>query len=147
MTIDHIRDTNIFIGNSNDARDIDHLRILGIKSVLNVANDLEDPWFHGDFRNYKVSLRDGEGNQLYQYVLALQVLLTLLSRGEKVLLHCGAGVSRSPGIAAAALVLRGKAKDLEEGIKKIAVDRQHIHVSHHHLPLLREAIKQLAGAP
>jgi protein-tyrosine phosphatase len=143
MTINQIGDTNLFVGNSNDARDIDNMRRLDITSSLNVAKDLEAPWFHGNFNNYKVSLLDGPGNKTYQYVLATQVALTLLGAGEKLLIHCHSGMSRSPAIAAIVLVLLGKVGTLLEAYNLICRCRPVAHINDAHWPLMEEALEEL----
>jgi hypothetical protein len=140
MTISKIGATKIYVGNSNDARDIDHMRKLGIRSVVNVAKDLEDPWFHGDHRCWKIPLLDGPGNELYRYVLALQVVMTLLRADEKVLLHCHAGQSRSPAIACGALVLLGMASTLEEALAIVRMNREETNVASAHWDPLRQAV-------
>jgi len=145
MTINKIGPTEIYIGNSNDARDIDHLRRLGIRSVLNVAKDLEDPWFHGDHRCWKVPLLDGPGNEVYRYIIALQIMTTLLSAGDKVLLHCAAGASRSPAIACGVLVLLKVAPTLEAALVIVNQSREGVNIQSGHWDPLRQAIKQLGS--
>jgi hypothetical protein len=144
MTINKIGATEIYIGNSNDARDIDHLRKLGIRSVVNVAKDLEDPWFHGDHRCYKIPLLDGTGNELYRYVLALQLMMTLLRAGEKVLLHCNAGQSRSPAIACGVLVLLDQAPTLEVALAVVHGCREEVNIAPAHWEPLRQAVEIVA---
>lgn len=140
MTIHQIADTNLYVGNSNDARDIDNLRRLGIKRVLNVATDLEGPWFHGDYRNYKIPLTDGPGNQLYQYQLALYTATTILSHGEKLLIHCHAGISRSPSIAAACLVFLKKARTIEEALQIVKRHRPEANPAPIHIQELKKIL-------
>jgi hypothetical protein len=143
MTIRKIGDTNIFVGNSNDSRDINTQRRLGIRSVVNVAKDLEGPWFHGDFRNYKVSILDGPGNETYQYVLAAQIVLELLNNGEKVLLHCVGGVSRSPAIATMVLSLLDKNLSLVQSSEIVKQSRPCTHINAAHWPLMKQAYQRL----
>jgi rhodanese-related sulfurtransferase len=143
MTIECIADTNIYIGNSNDSRDINNLKRLGISNVVNVAKDLEGPWFHGEFRNYKIPLLDGPGNKVYQYVIALQILQTLLARDKKVLLHCHAGQSRSPAVASAMLVLLGKSTSLQEAFNIVKASRSVANVQQAHWPMLEQALQRM----
>lgn len=141
MTIERISDTNIYVGNSNDSRDIDTLKRMGIRTVVNVAKDLEGPWFHGEFRNYKIPLLDGPGNEPYQYVIALQVIQALLSRGKKILLHCHAGQSRSPAIASAMLVLLRKASTLKQAYDIVGASRPIANVHKAHWSMLEQALQ------
>ncbi len=143
MTIRQIGNTDLYVGNSNDSRDIDTLKRKGIRSVVNVAKDLEGPWFHGNFRNYKISLLDGEGNKEYQYILAAQTVLTLLRNGEKVLLHCVGGVSRSTGIATMVITRLGVAPTLELSEAIVKESRPCTHINDAHRPLMASAMKQL----
>ena len=143
MTIERISDTNIYIGNSNDSRDIETLKRLGIRNVVNVAKDLEDPWFHGEFRNYKIPLLDGPGNQVYQYVLAVQVMQTLLARDKKILLHCQAGQSRSPAIATLLLVLLGKASSLKQAYRIVCQSRSVANIHKAHWPMLEKTLQRM----
>lgn len=146
MTINKIGESDIYIGNSNDARDIDNLRRLGIKSVVNVAKDLEDPWFHGDHRCYKIPLLDGPGNEIYRYVFALQIVVTLLRAGEKVLLHCHAGSSRSPAVACGVLVLMGLAPTTEAALAVVSASREGVNVAPAHWPCLNQAIEEVRSS-
>ncbi len=146
MTINQIGSSNIYVGNSNDARDIDNLRRLGIRSVVNVAKDLEDPWFHGDHRCYKIPLLDGAGNEVYRYKMALQIMITLLKAGEKVLLHCHAGASRSPAVACGALVLMGQTPTLETALTIVNTSREGVNVQPAHWPLLKQAVEEIQSS-
>jgi protein tyrosine phosphatase (PTP) superfamily phosphohydrolase (DUF442 family) len=146
MTINKIGQTEVYIGNSNDARDIDHLRKLGIRSVVNVAKDLEGPWFHGDHRCYKIPLLDGPGNEVYRYTLALQVVMTLLRAEEKVLLHCQAGQSRSPAVACGVLVLLDQASTLEAALAIVHGCREEVNVAPAHWDTLRQAVEAVRGS-
>jgi protein tyrosine phosphatase (PTP) superfamily phosphohydrolase (DUF442 family) len=127
MTIERIENTNLFIGNSNDSRDINRLRQLGINSVVNVAKDLEGPWFHGEFWNYKIPLYDGPGNKLWQITMAVDIINTLLSNGEKVLVHCHSGMSRSPSIVALVLAVNNICPTLEEAFNFVKTYRSIAH--------------------
>jgi len=143
MTIERVSDTNLYIGNSNDSRDIDKMRKIGITSSVNVSKDLEAPWFYGTFRNYKIGLLDGPGNKPYQYEMAAWVIQCLLRNGEKVLVHCPLGMSRSPGVAAMVLVLLGKAKSLLAAIEIVKASRSIANVNRTHLEPMEKALELL----
>ena len=143
MTTRRIGKTNLYIGNSNDSRDIDTLRRLGIRSIVNVAKDLEGPWFHGHIWNYKIPLYDGPGNELWQYMMAGRVVETLLNKGHKVLLHCAGGVSRSPAIGVLALVLTGIAPDFTTAYKIVRDSRRSANINPAHEPFIKEAIQKM----
>jgi protein-tyrosine phosphatase len=143
MTIRRISNTNLFIGNVNDARDIDNLRNLEIRDVVNVAKDVEGPWFHGDFRNYKVPLLDGAGNEVYHYIMAAEIVLTLLDKNLKVLLHCAGGISRSPAIATICLVCMNKANSLDEAFMIVKDSRSSSDIRPEHWSFMEETLSIL----
>lgn len=90
---------NFYIGNSRAAREYDILKQYSITTVVNVARDLNDPCFSG-ITTIKFGLIDGLSgdNKLSTVIVAVQTILTLLSNGETVLLHCHEGISRSGAI-------------------------------------------------
>ena len=90
---------NLWIGNSFDAKNISVLKEIGIKSVLNVAFDLNDTLPH-DINQVKIGLIDGPGNIIKLFTMAVLALENLLSLGP-VLIHCHEGISRSVAVAAA----------------------------------------------
>jgi hypothetical protein len=96
----------IAIGNSASAITVGALFNCGIEAVLNVANDCfyRRPTvriLYGASR-----LIDGPGNHVYDLARASMILDQLLcKRGGRVLVHCHAGVSRSPIVVATYLVM------------------------------------------
>lgn len=91
----------IWLGDSHAAMDIKSLRQAGITAVLNVAKD----WGFSNYKDpsinyYHVGLIDGSGNEQYEFDAAVHTLESILHDGHKVLVHCHAGVSRSPTIVA-----------------------------------------------
>jgi protein-tyrosine phosphatase len=106
---------NLFVGSSlHDASEVERLRSLGITAILSLQTE-EDIGAEGlnrekkaavaaelAFRNVQVNDFDAADlrRRLPQCVLALD---ELLKAGHTVYLHCTAGVSRSPTVAAAYL--------------------------------------------
>lgn len=91
--------SNLYIGNYDDAATL--RRPSPITAVLNVAADCDDSTLdNAQFRHVKVGLTDGPQNPPYMIELAMDVLGKFLNCGETVLIHCAAGRSRSPHIAA-----------------------------------------------
>jgi atypical dual specificity phosphatase len=106
---------NLFVGASlHDAKEIEHLRSLGITAILSLQSE-EDTGQQGlewekdtaaaaemGFRNVPVNDFDTADLQrkLPKCVLALD---EMLKAGHVVYLHCTAGASRSPTVAAAYL--------------------------------------------
>ena len=99
---------HLFIGNANDACYFTGLNNLGITSILNVAHDLNDPYLdstglHTHIRFFKVGLTDGSANRGGHYTIAKNLLKDLIMHGDKVLVHCHEGRSRSAFITTMAL--------------------------------------------
>jgi hypothetical protein len=90
----------IWIGSSQDAKDLGAIRAAGIDSILNVAEDLQPAlgWKDG-ITHFHVGLRDNS-NAPSLYKAACYVLDALVDSGKKVLVHCHEGRSRSPYIVA-----------------------------------------------
>lgn len=148
--IDQVGDTTLYIGNSNDARDYETLKKKEIYCVVNVAKDLEDPWFHGKFKHYKIGLNDGSHNKTYEYVIAARLVISLLNDGQGVLLHCHEGRSRSPAIAVIALACINWKDDMEEAVEKaeemIKEDRPMIAIKDPHRIHIKSAVAAIRSA-
>jgi len=107
--MDWITDS-IAIGDYEDAQG-DRPRKAGITAVLNVCFEREDFPPHREYERNgvvyaKVPIIDGKENDILMLMAAVDVLYSLLKAGHKVLVHCGAGVSRSPTIVYLCLTLR-----------------------------------------
>lgn len=90
----------IYLGNSHDAinssNGIDH-----ITAILNVAIDLDIPLPKDPNKKYfKSGIIDGGGNTPEQMKASVKALFDLWTAGETILIHCHAGMSRSPTILA-----------------------------------------------
>lgn len=92
----------LWIGNSQDAKNNSELEKNSIRSVFNVAWDLDYRVLPGIIP-VKVGLFDGPGNRESTFALAVNTLVALKKMGP-VMIHCHEGVSRSPTVAAAYLV-------------------------------------------
>lgn len=95
---------NIFLGHEYDAH-MDAVRVNKITALLNVAEDLNDPIYPiYKLLTVKVGLEDSKNNSPGMIDLAVKTLKHLIDQGHTVLLHCRAGMSRSPYILALYLV-------------------------------------------
>ena len=124
--MDQITD-NVYLGNSSDAKNANLLQVNGIKSVLNVAIDLDygKEWASQTFYDIlpcKVGLIDGRGNSFDKFVLAVKTLNYLSDMG-KVLIHCHEGRSRSPAVLAAFLACKDKIS-FDDALRSIWQKRQ-----------------------
>ena len=134
---------HLYIGNCFAASSPEILHELKISSVVNVAQEIHDPYIE-PISNYKFSLQDTPGsmNPISAYVLAAQSVLQLLKMGEVVLVHCQAGISRSTAICCLVLaILHGRT--LQEAFNHISSIRPGVYIMTHHLPLLRPSLDLL----
>ena len=110
--MDFITD-QIAIGHEGEAMNLGFLEKNGITGVLNVAWSLDivydgfsrmDPVYPIEYA--KVGLMDGHGNHPATLVAAVLMLDQLCARHDRVLVHCQAGVSRSPTVVGAYLAAK-----------------------------------------
>ena len=86
----------------------------GITAILNVGYEIDDPPMPPPMIRYiKIGLTDSSGNNDYMKRLAVDAMEEMLHQGEKVLVHCAAGLSRSVYVAVMA-VARMENKDWRE---------------------------------
>ena len=112
-------DGRIFIGNKEEASNLEFLKELGITAILNVANDLNDP-IYDNIVTTKVGLRD-DFWPLNDVYLAATVLDKLVKQNHKVFVHCHEGKCRSPFVVILwAILYRGM--DFSRLTDEITVD-------------------------
>lgn len=95
----------LYIGNARDAQDLRVLQALGITRVLNVTAHL--PGYHQDSGIcYKTlpAMDSGHQNLRQFFDEAINFIDEARESGDRVLVHCQAGVSRSPTIVIAYLM-------------------------------------------
>lgn len=99
----------LYLGDRRDAADRDMLQQAGITHVLNVAREV--PCFHRSsfrYRHYKFTDPDPE---FHEYIEKLCKFIHRGRRAGGILVHCAAGLSRSPATILAYLCWRGRALD------------------------------------
>lgn len=130
--IDKIFD-NFYIGNSSGSRDASLLRDNHIGVVVNVAKDLNDPWFP-DIMSFKFGIVDGKSHENcpYLYMTAAEIIIYYLSRNVPVLLHCHEGISRSGAVGALVVAWMQKMK-LSDAICYLQEKRPQIFIHYGHL--------------
>jgi protein-tyrosine phosphatase len=131
---------NIFLGDSSDAFQPEYLKSKGVTDVFCVAKDWafafrKDP----DISYTQQGLIDGHGNEEWELETAANTLKNLVGHGGIVLIHCHAGVSRSPTILALYLA-RELNKSFDEVVDFIAQVRS---IVNPHPELRRQARKLL----
>lgn len=136
----------LFLGDDKAARDEYLLHENGITAIVNVAKDIDDP-YKANQKQFKFGLVDGESweNHPEIYFLAALTCLRLLDRGERVLLHCIAGISRSPAVCCLVLVVKGVCEDLDAAESYIRGIRHAAWVHSGHVDHVRAALEMLKG--
>jgi len=103
-----IPDYPLWLGHAGDARDRHELFRLGVGAVVDLAVE-EPPAVPGREIIYcRFPLLDGTDNPPWLLRAAIDTTATLLRHKVPTLVACGAGLSRGPAIAAAALVQLGR---------------------------------------
>lgn len=102
-----ILDLPIWLGHAGDGRDYRQILDAGIQAIVQLA--AEEPALSPprDLLYLRFPLLDGEGNPPAVLELALRTAAHLIAARIPTLICCSGGMSRSPVIAAAALVLGG----------------------------------------
>lgn len=111
---------NIWIGNSQDARNASALKSAGITHILNCAEDLPPAlgWKDG-FVNFHCGLCDGENPSAF-YRGGIEILKGILDGSDhKVLVHCHEGRSRSVYIVACYMVCSDISDDIQSALQLI----------------------------
>lgn len=109
----------IFIGDSDDGRRADSKRF---DAVLNVAIDFD--WRDGFKWRHKVGLFDGPGNHPGTFFAAVVLLDALVKSGKRVLVHCGAGMSRSVMVVSAWLTVQSPNGDFAQNLTAVMAERK-----------------------
>lgn len=93
----------LWLGHAGEGRDFRALFGAGIRAVVELAAEELPSQPPRDLVYCRFPLIDGEGNDSALLLLAMQTVATMLTGRIPTLVCCGAGLSRSPAIAAAAL--------------------------------------------
>ena len=99
-------DDKLWLGNLNAAEDIQDLKRKGIKKILSILTGYFPTYERKDnFIHKKVDADDNDSQNIIQY---FGECLNFINGEEKVLVHCGAGVSRSSSIVIAFIMWKRK---------------------------------------
>ena len=98
----------LWVSNATDARDISRVLCAGIEAIVDVAIEEKPIAFPRDVLYCRIPLNDGEGNRPEFLRMAVESVMRLIAAKCRTLVCCGAGMSRSPAVAAMAIArLRG----------------------------------------
>lgn len=107
--IREIYSDRLLIGNAMDARDLRLLYDNRVAAVVDLALNEAPAQLSRELIYCRIPIIDGDGNPSPLIRTAVRCVTTLIESGLRTLVACGAGMSRSPAIAAAALALHTKA--------------------------------------
>jgi protein-tyrosine phosphatase len=99
-TIDYVID-NLYISSAQASDDLDELHKLGITHILIVGNDLK---MKEGFECLQIPVDDVESEDISQYFKPAIEFIQSCCEPNNILVHCGAGVSRSATIVIAYLM-------------------------------------------
>lgn len=92
---------NIFLGDYRDAQNVQELKRKGITHVLSCAGELPQVPYPSSIKSIKLGLDDTEDENIdYFFEYTNKFIEDALNSGGKILVHCAAGISRSPTILA-----------------------------------------------
>lgn len=114
----------LWIGNAADARNPSELHEQGIRAVVDLAFEHTAPQLTRDLVHCRFPLVDGAGNPPGLVRIAIDTVVAFLRMGMPTLVACGAGMSRSPAVAAAALA-RFQNRDVDACLQEIVANRPH----------------------
>ena len=115
----------IWIGNSDEAKDRESLRVAGIRSTLCLDGCMTRVGADeaGVDRVEVVELIDGSGNRPEVFLRAVRLLRDLAAKHPPVLVHCYAGRSRSAAVVCK-FFMREEDNSLAEAMRRITSKRQ-----------------------
>lgn len=132
---------NLWLGNCGDAAKLSVENPLGIVQVTNVCEEKYETREGVNYSNY--ALKDG-------YEIPLEVFWTIVNQGvkcyqsdENTLVHCSAGMSRSPAIVASIFHV---AKTMDFDAALVFIKRRRPIIKPHHI-ILRSIRKHLKLFP
>lgn len=117
----------LWVGVVHESRDLRRLYDLGVEAVVDFAASEPPATLGRDMVYCRIPISDGVGNPYELLKLAVLTVEQLIRAGRPTMVVCGAGLSRSPCIVAAA-VARVRSTSPESVLKEVA-ERHHCNVS------------------
>jgi hypothetical protein len=100
----------LWIGHAGEGQDSASLADAGIEAIVSLAAEERFEFSPREFLSLRFPLIDGVGNRTAWLDLAITSVANLLALKIPTIVVCGAGMSRAPTIAAAALALVSRAR-------------------------------------
>ena len=115
----------IWIGNSEEAKDRESVRLAGIRSTLCLDGCMksQEAAEAGVDRIEVVELIDGSGNRPEVFLRAVRLLRELAAKHPPVLVHCYAGRSRSAAVVCK-FFMQEERNSLVEAMRRITSKRK-----------------------
>ncbi|MEO6811536.1 MAG: protein phosphatase, partial [Isosphaeraceae bacterium] len=100
-----IPDYALWLGHVGDVRDLNGVYAAGILALVDLAVEEPPAFLTRELVYCRFPLLDGSGNPGWLLRAAIETVACLLRCNTPTLIYCGAGMSRSPAIAGAAVGL------------------------------------------
>ncbi len=114
----------LWIGNAGDGRDPERLLRAGVVAVINLAAEEPSPVLPRGMVYCRFPIMDGAQDDSGALDVAVHTLVSLLKNRVPTLVYCGAGMSRSPAIVAAAMaIVQGVGP--EEKLREVVAGHPH----------------------
>ncbi|HLW64768.1 MAG TPA: hypothetical protein VKS79_05560 [Gemmataceae bacterium] len=110
---------SLWLGHAGDGRNVRAVLNAGILAIVDLALEELPVHFTRELAYFRIPLLDGAGNPPWLLRAAIDTVAMLLRSDSPTLLFCGAGMSRSPAIAAAAISVMSR-KDAAECLELVA---------------------------
>jgi protein-tyrosine phosphatase len=114
----------LWIGNALEARDLARVLELGIEALVDLAIEEPPASLVRELIYCRIPLLDGAGNSPQKLRLAVETVSSLIRAKIPTLVACGAGMSRSPAIAAVAIAT-GERVNPDEVLQRIVAGFPH----------------------
>jgi protein-tyrosine phosphatase len=114
----------LWIGNAIDARNVTGVLGLGIAAIVDLAMEELPIQYPRDVTYCRFPLIDGTGNQPAVLRAAIETTATFIASGTPTLVACGAGMSRSPAVVAAAMT-KMHGGTVADTLEKLTTGRPH----------------------
>ena len=99
-------DEGLLVGTLNDAGAAEPLRGESVSTVVSLTHEPPAVPAAVDVEVVRVPMTDGPRNEVASFRKAVDATRRRLAADERVLVHCSAGASRSPAVAATVVALR-----------------------------------------
>ena len=114
----------LWLGHARDARDPGRILEMGVHAVVDLAKEELPAQLNREMIYVRFPLLDGSGNRRELLLAAIDATASLIRQDIPTLVCCGAGMSRSPAILAAALA-RVRNQSPDDCLRDLAAGHPH----------------------